>query len=221
MEGTEYPVTISDDSEALQAAYAAGGAIIGVWEEQAEREGRRFDNCLYLVTDPADADEAILKRVVCRRLGLPWIIGETKRLLIREFCHGDPLEPEAWAEGPEGEERLVFCSPDSRKAYIESQYRFCESGLWALVEKETGAVIGKAGITGKELGYHIYPPYRRQGFALEACREIIRYGREEMGLKKLTLKVAGDNPASAALAGRLGFAEVSCRGDMAVYEINV
>ena len=43
--GTVYPVTISDDGEALQAAQAAGRAIVGIWVP-----GRNYGNCRYLVT---------------------------------------------------------------------------------------------------------------------------------------------------------------------------
>lgn len=222
--GIEYPVTISDDSMALQAAYAAGGAIIGIWSEE-EKKREAYSSCLYLVTSAEDVDEVMLERVVRRRLGLPWIIGETRRLVIREFCHADPLEPVEWAFELEKEKleagddddfsgHLTFCLEERRAAYIGGQYYFHECGLWALQEIESGIIVGKAGLTDKELGYHIYPPFRQKGYAFEACEEILRYGREEMGLKEIYLRTGEDNLPSLCLAKRLGFSLSGGKGSV-------
>lgn len=199
---------ISDEREALLAADAAGRAAIGIW-----RPGREMPAvCLYLVEDPEDVTEKLLVRAVRRKLGLPWEIAETKRLLIREFCDKDPLEePSPWDCG-------VFSDQEARRAYIANQYRFSECGLWALEEKQSGKIIGKAGITGDELGYHIYPEFRRQGFALEACSAILDYAREELELREVRLVVSPKNQASARLADRLGFAPEEKGSGQGMYE---
>lgn len=211
VEGTEYPVTISDDREALSAAHAAGGAIVGIWKEHEENDG--LSDCLYLVTAPECADEELLSRAVRRHLGLPFIIGETRRLLIREFTKDDPLESEQ--EAAEGKNQ-VFSSRDKRNAYIDNQYRFHECGLWALVEKKNGQLIGKAGIEGGELGYHIYRPFRTCGYAMEACQEILSYGRK-IGLSSLFLRIDEQNHPSISLAGRLGFQLQKREGKTLIY----
>ena len=203
-------VTISDDDKALQAAYAAGGAVIGIWRRDSGQE-KDFSCCLYLVTDEKEADEEMLVQAARRRLGLPWRIGETKRLLIREFKKEDPLErPENAEEAgrigkPAYGDSRIFRDAVLRAAYIDNQYRFYQCGLWALVEKESGRIIGKAGITEGELGYHIYPEFRRKGFAFEACEKICIYGKEKMGLSRIFLRTGKENSASIALAVRLGF----------------
>lgn len=200
VEGKQYPVTVSDENEALLAAAAAGRAIVGIWDPERVGPGAGFDACLYLIGEPGAADEMLLERAVRRNAGLPWIIAETDRLLIREFTSEDPLEPESPDDGGG-----VFSDRILRENYIAGQYRFHECGLWALVEKQSGAVIGKAGITDGELGYHIYEPFRAQGYAMEACGAIIGYGREELGLKRLVIKMENENKASANLAQKLGF----------------
>ena len=91
--GQTYPVILSDENEALQAAKAAGRAIVGLWRENEEKQPADYSSCLYLITDPEDADETFLERVVRRHLALPWLIAETDRLIIREFSQDDPLEP--------------------------------------------------------------------------------------------------------------------------------
>ena len=83
--GQTYPVILSDENEALQAAKAAGRAIVGLWRENGEKQPADYSSCLYLITDPEDADETFLERVVRRYLALPWLIAETDRLIIREF----------------------------------------------------------------------------------------------------------------------------------------
>ena len=200
VEGIRYPVTVSDDNEALLAAAAAGRAIIGIWNPSANLSGAGFDACLYLVCEAEAADDRLLEKAVRRRYGFPWMIAETERLLIREFTADDPLEPESEDDGGG-----VFSDRVRRDDYIVNQYRFHECGLWALVEKEKGLIIGKAGITDGELGYHIYRPFRRCGYAFEACRAIIGYAKKELDLACIRLKTDNKNEASVRLAEKLGF----------------
>ncbi|MEG1144175.1 MAG: GNAT family N-acetyltransferase [Clostridium sp.] len=214
VEEIEYQVTLSDDSQALQAAYAAGGAIIGIWNETWQK-GDGLASCLYLVTDPEDVDGRMLERVVRRRFNMPWRIGETKRLFIREFKKEDPLEAES--EGSAGSELPIFCDKSRRDAYIDSQYCFHECGLWALEDKDTGMLVGKAGVTDGELGYHIYRPFRGQGYALEACREILKYAEKEMQLQEIFLRIQRDNQPSIGLANRLGFKIIREEQDILIY----
>lgn len=218
--GRFYPVTVSDEKEALQAAYAAGGAVVGLWErggelkaENAEAAGAvagippdggcmdtpipDLSPALYIAGSLSDIGEDLLKKAVCRRFHIPWEIAVTKRLLIREFRAADPL--------PAEEEE--FKTPELLSSYIACQYRFHECGLWALVERSSGRLIGKAGITDaaeRELGYHIYTPYRRRGFAEEACRAILAWAGRE-GFPDVSLRIKKGNTASIALAEKLGF----------------
>ena len=207
IEGQTYPVILSDENEALQAAKAAGRAIVGLWRENGEEEAADptdYSACLYLITDPEDADNTFLERVVRRHLDLPWIIAETDRLIIREFSPDDPLEVPS-ADDADG----TFSDWSKREEYRKHQYRFAECGLWALERRTDGVVIGKAGLTDGELGYHIYEPFLRQGYALEACRAIVEYGFETLELEEIRLRTKHSNIASRALAEKLGFIPLS------------
>lgn len=199
IDGTQYPVTISDEEEALSAAYEAGGAIIGIWAPPFPA-APIFWKCLYLVTSLEELSPQLLERAARRRAGLPWLIAETGRLRIREFTSQDPLEPPSGEDG-DG----IFSNWEKREAYRKNQYTLYEYGLWALIEKDGGQLIGKAGITGEELGYHIYPPFRRQGYAREACEKIIDLARGEIGLQGLLIRIKKENTASLRLACALGF----------------
>lgn len=196
--GTVFPVTVSDDNQALLAAAAAGRAIIGIWEPDRGLTGDGIDACPYLVCDAESADPCLLERVVRRHRGLPWNIADTKRLLIREFTAEDPLEPVSLHDGGG-----VFSDRYLRESYIENQYRFHECGLWALEEKKSGLIVGKAGVTGEELGYHIYEPYRGQGYAYEACTAIVEYAVRELSMERILIKTEKTNRASVRLAEKL------------------
>ena len=153
------------------------------------------------------ADDILLEKAVRRQYGLPWIIAQTKRLLIREFTKDDPLEAESADDG-DG----VFSDRARREDYIDNQYRFHECGLWALVLKKSGLIIGKAGITAGELGYHIYGPFRGRGYAFEACSAILGYAEEELGLRHVRIKTGEGNEASVRLAEALGFSRTEDTG---------
>lgn len=212
--GVQYPVIVSDDDQALLAAAAAGRAIIGIWEPDGGKGGAGFDACPYLVCDVEAADPMLLERVVRRHRGLPWLIAETKRLLIREFTSEDPLEPISPDDG-----NGVFSDGTMRDMYIKNQYRFHECGLWALVEKKSGHIIGKAGLTGIELGYHIYEQFRRRGYAFEALSAIIDYAVREQKPDRLIIKIKSTNLPSVRLAKKLGFSLASKRRQDTPYTV--
>jgi RimJ/RimL family protein N-acetyltransferase len=92
----------------------------------------------------------------------------------------------------------------------------------AVVAREDAAVVGVAGFHGPpggawlaevapggvEFGYTIHAPWRRRGYAFEAAGGLMRWATEEHGVTRFVLSIGPDNPASAALARKLGFARV-------------
>ena len=249
VENKAYPVVVSDEREALLAAKAAGRVFVGLYVEEApvarpmtglyteNLAGETLWDAEYLATPDAICPE-YLERIVRRHIGLPWIIAETDRLIIREFTPDDiaqmPEEPDAWYTEEERTADRVFYDKDKLEAYIKSQYRFYEYGIWAVVRKADGVILGKAGVTNLEesghggsenkarsadetackimqtdetaeyleLGYHIFRPYRRQGYAEEACRAILDYAKEELACP-VCARVAKENTASIRLLEKL------------------
>ncbi len=207
VEGKPCTVTISDEKEALLGAMASGGAVVGILGENGEflpEDPELAGKIRFLCTGPEDIPDDYLELAAGRQLGLPRVAAETKRLILREFTGDDPLEePNPWdGDG-------VFSDAEKRRAYIENQYGLAGGGLWAAVLKENGKIAGKCGITGGELGYHIYPEYRGRGLALEACRAVIDLARREGETEAVFLRTEEGNFPSIALAGKLGFEEVS------------
>ena len=58
--------------------------------------------------------------------------------------------------------------------------------------------------TPLELGYHIFTPYRRQGYAKEACQAILTYAASSL-TDRIYARVLDDNRASVNLLKSLGF----------------
>ena len=58
-----------------------------------------------------------------------------------------------------------------------------------------------------ELGYHIFRPFRRRGYAEEACRAILKYGTEELSARRFLVRIDKENTVSRHLAESLGFTD--------------
>ena len=271
LDGRSHPVVISDEPEALLAAKAAGRAIIGV-----EGNGNKWNiTCAhYIIPDFMSASRELAELVLRRHLGLPWTIGTTGRLIIREFVKEDAGRI---PEEEYGMEENVFRTPELLAHYIEMQYGFYEYGTWALEEKGSGALVGMAGVSNPrlpkdmegmlsrfeaalsgtsdsgaalsgaidsgaalsgtsdssaalsgasdsgpdkqgqepclpwlELGYHIFRPFRRMGYAREAAAPIRDYAHEVLGAR-LCAMIQTKNQASRAVAEGLG---MECIGGM-------
>ena len=183
--GKEIPVLISDENEALLAARAAGGAIVGLWSGEG-----RGTAAPYAVEALSDVTEEFLERAARRHLGLPWRICETRRLLVREMT-GDDFD-EVWAN----QVGRGFGSVEELEAYTKHQYTFYEFGFWALVEKETGDLIGVAGLKVPE-----------------------EDGKEEQELVKLELFNGRENAGDGEVVLELGYhifrQEIARLADMA------
>lgn len=74
------------------------------------------------------------------------------------------------------------------------------------------SLIGHIGFHGPpdekgvvELGYTIFEPWRRSGYASEAARRLMRWARDTHDVRHFRVSIAPDNAPSLAMAARLGF----------------
>jgi RimJ/RimL family protein N-acetyltransferase len=99
------------------------------------------------------------------------------------------------------------------RAYIENMYRYYGYGMWLVCKKETGEIIGRAGLEHRdyhgtaelEMGYMIAPSEQRKGYAAEVCRALMEYARENLDFSRINCLIRADNSVSKHLAERLGF----------------
>lgn len=112
---------------------------------------------------------------------------ETERLILREYTMDDfdaiyeilsDEETMQYYPRPFDEEKVRWWI-----SWNIENYKIYGFGLWAVILKETGRLIGDCGITmqnigGKikpEIGYHIHKKYWRQGYGSEAARKCRDY----------------------------------------------
>lgn len=192
----------------------------GNWESD-------FAGFTFGVEDPEQLDDDYVERAYRRLKGLPWNILETERCLIREttpedvedffLIYSDPAITE-FMDGlyPEKEQEKEYI-----RDYIKNIYSYYEFGVWTVVEKSSGSVIGRAGFSYREgfddpeIGFTIGVPWQRKGYAEEVCRAILDYGWEVLGFGRVQALVETENTASLSLCDKLGFMAVQelCMGE--------
>jgi len=144
------------------------------------------------------------------------VVMETERLLIRRITPkdldallaimGKPEVMYAWEHG--------FTKKDVRK-WINRQltrYRKDGFGYFAVILKESGKLIGQAGlmkstINGNEaieLGYILDNAYWHYGYCTEAARACLEYAFGELALETVCCSIRPENVASIRVAERLG-----------------
>jgi RimJ/RimL family protein N-acetyltransferase len=64
-----------------------------------------------------------------------------------------------------------------------------------------------------EVGYTVFEPFRRRGYATEAVEAILEWAREEHGVRHFIASVGPGNVPSLALVRRLGFRETGTQWD--------
>ncbi len=165
------------------------------------RLDEKGSQCIVEGFDELTAD--FCEKMLMRQTGRPWVIAQTDRLLIREFCADDELGifSDRW-----GDREYI-------RRYVDCQYRLFGYGIWAVIKKDEDVIIGKAGLfnseihDGLELGYEIAEGYRRQGFAYEACSAICGYAGGVLEAGRVFITTSSSNIASVRLAGKLKKAE--------------
>jgi [ribosomal protein S5]-alanine N-acetyltransferase len=71
-----------------------------------------------------------------------------------------------------------------------------------------GRIIGVVDLDRGSLGYWFDRSEWGRGYAYEAACAVVRFGREDAGLVKLTASHAYDNPTSGRILSKLGFRSV-------------
>ena len=64
--------------------------------------------------------------------------------------------------------------------------------------------LGPAGV---EFGYTIFPPFRRQGYATEACQALMGWAQQQ-GVIRFILSISPANQASLRIAAHCGFVKI-------------
>jgi RimJ/RimL family protein N-acetyltransferase len=112
-----------------------------------------------------------------------------------------------WARDPSIAGSIVMTQRQPRDWLEGRAFHF------ALVERETAAVLGVVGLNREsqetaELHYWIRSDHAGRGLTTEACRVVIDWARTALRLRKLTLWAGRENQPSRRVAEKLGFRHV-------------
>lgn len=211
----EQPLYITDQAEVYAALREKGLYVLPCLCE--DNRGESFPGALYAVEKLEEMDDTSFDLAYRRLAGLPWEILNTRRCVVRETTvedvdsfyriYADPSVT-AYMEG-------LFADRDEEVAYTkeyrEKVYAFYGYGMWTVLERESGEVIGRAGISWREgydlpeLGFVFGVPWQGQGYAFEVCSAILDYAREELLMEAVQALVRPGNERSFRLCERLGF----------------
>lgn len=144
------------------------------------------------------------------------MILETERLAVREMNASDfpalcrILQDEACMYAYEG----AFSGGEVRE-WMERQlarYRMWGFGLWAVVPRDGGEMIGQCGLTMQpwkgeevlEIGYLFQRRFWHQGYALESARACRQYAFDTLGAEEVCSIIRDTNIPSQKVALRNG-----------------
>lgn len=218
IKGKEEKLYLTDDL-ALARKLKENGEAVAIYLHEGNRE-QDFSAFSYAVEEPEELEAEYAERVYRRLKGLPWNILETDRCIIRETTEEDVDSFYRIYSHPDITKYMENLYPEVEqekqyvREYIEKIYGFYEFGVWTVLEKESGEVIGRVGFSYRqgyelpEIGYIIGAPWQRHGFAEEVCRAVLRYGWEKLGFERVQALVETGNGPSLILCDKLGFTAV-------------
>lgn len=222
----EKAILVSGDAKELNEAQRIGMAVLCYLMPGDGRTQRNEAAAGEMeVTPPADMyaegmeeiDGSFLQHVYERHHHIPWIILKTPRCIVKEFSmeYLDALFELYAGKGMTDYMEPLYPYEEEREyqqAYIEQMYRFYGYGMWIVCDRNTGKLIGRAGVEHREelggeleLGYAIGVPWQRQGYATEVCSAILTYVKEELMLPSVSCLIEEGNVVSEHLAQKLGF----------------
>ena len=141
---------------------------------------------------------------------------ETNRLVLREFL---PADADALALVLSDPETMRFYPAPYDRAGVEEwiarnrrRYAANRHGLWAMVLKASGELVGDCGLTIQkvedadetEIGYHVRRDHWGQGLATEAARACRDFGFDRLPVERLVSIIRPENRPSCRVAEKNG-----------------
>lgn len=141
---------------------------------------------------------------------------ETERLTLREITKadlptlyrifGDAESMRFYPRAKSFEETEAWFQKLAFRSYEESGF-----GLWGVVEKATGELIGDCGVTLQatprglepEIGYHLRREWLGRGYAAEAAAACRDFGFGSLGFERIVSIVSPENIPSLRVAARI------------------
>ena len=141
---------------------------------------------------------------------------KTPRLILRAFTLDDFEAYATMSADPEFMRYIGDGKPASREdawrhiAYILGHWTLLGYGLWALEERESGAMIGRIGLInpegwpGLEVGWALARSHWGKGYATEGAKAAVDWAFEHLETDELISLIDPENIKSARVAERIG-----------------
>lgn len=214
----EWILVITDSMDFAQKLRDKHICCIGYQDREASEF---FPGASAVIFSFEDVDVSYLEMIHHHFYGIPIVIAETERLVIRESCIEDFDELYQISREAGNDRYMKNMSADYElekekfQAYISTVYDYFGFGLWTVIEKVSARIIGRCGISAAtdesspdgswELGYIIGQDYRKKGYGGEACEAILEYMAKNWDVNSIYAKIHKDNVPSRKLAEKLGF----------------
>lgn len=217
---------ITDSAKWASALRVQKEAVLALLHE--DNRNQDFSNILYACENVGELDAEYLEKVYRRYVNRSWDITETDRCMIRETTESDV---EAFWEIYQNSEITrytegLYPTIEKEKQYVkeyrEKIYGFYGFGVWTILEKNTGEIIGRAGFSYRdgyeepEIGFVIGVPWQGKGYAYEVCSALLMYAKEELGFENVQAFVVLENEKSVKLCRKLG---MECRGQVKINQV--
>ena len=141
----------------------------------------------------------------------------TDRLIMRKMLISDYSDMFDYASRPITTKYLLWSPHESPKftkkylSYLQGQYREENFYDFALVEKDSGKMIGTCGFTrfnfssySAEIGFVLNPKYWGYSIAPEASRRVIRFGFDTLELHRIEARYMENNIQSRRVMEKSG-----------------
>ncbi len=219
---------LTDCLPLLRELLARGEKAAAILTE--ENRGEDFTGLAYAVEKVEELEAEDFVRLYRRLAGLPWEILETERCRLRELTGGDVERLYEIYADPSITRYMegLFADREQERRYMEDYrryvYEFYGYGIWGIEEKQSGLLIGRAGLEPKdgevELGFVIARPWQRKGYGYEVCKAVLAYADREIASERILSRVSPANVASKSLLQKLGFqrAKETDTAGMELYE---
>ena len=210
----ENALILTDDGKTAQECVSKKWPCAAILHDKNRQE--HFPMTVYCLEKIEEIESDYFTKVYQRAKGIPWTILETQRLKLREITLEDvPRLYELYAD-PDITKYMenLYADPleemEYTREYIKNVYEFWGYGIWLMIKKDTGEIIGRAGVESKEgedgleLGFMLGTAYQHQGYAYEGCHAILQYAGKELEEDNIRACVHRENKASIKLCERLG-----------------
>ena len=94
-----------------------------------------------------------------------------------------------------------------------------------MVHREERTLVGDLGFKGRpddegtvEIGYSVLPAYRRQGFAWEAVRALVKWGLAQQEVRRIVAECSADNGPSIRVLEKAGLRLAQAEGGLLRWE---